>query len=45
MFKQDAQTGIDVGIYTRHFEKKRSHLLNREDIIFRNQEGGDDLVV
>lgn len=44
MFKQDAQTGIDVGIYTRHFEKKRSHFLNREDIIFRNQEGEEEMI-
>lgn len=44
MFKQDAQTGIDVGIYTRHFEKKRSHLLNMEDIIFRNQEGEEEMI-
>lgn len=35
---------IDVGIYTRHFEKKRSHLLNREDIIFRNQEGEEEMI-
>ena len=44
MFKTDEQTGIDVGIYTRHFEKKRSHLLNREDIIFRNQEGEEEMI-